>query len=109
MANKWIIINGKFRMGVVEFHRDLIKDEKDPVVAGGGYWHIDPHSKSVWLYSTSEQYKSAPKDVIVKALGESWISSRLNGFKFWISTSESLSSAIMQSESRQPDWIYEKK
>ena len=113
MAKKYLIADTKFLMGEVEFHRDLLekgRQIKDFKIAGGGWWHIDANKKSVYLYSTSEQFKSASLEEIIAALKNSYISRRLMGFKFYISKSESLSDAMKEADNLcEPVWTYQEK
>jgi len=113
MAKKYLIADAKFLMGDVEFHRDLLernKGIKEFKIAGGGWWHINTNKKSVYLYNTSDQFKSASLDEILAALKNSYISRGLMGFKFYISKAESLSDAIKEADNLcDPAWTYQEK
>jgi len=109
MANKWLIVNGEFRMsGSVEFHRELLKEgERKSNTQGGGWWGIDRASLSLLLYAKSEDFGSSKKEDVLEAIKKFRFPGYmvLNKLKVFISTKEWFSDAQKEAEGRDPDWI----
>lgn len=63
MAKKFIINDGDLITGHVEFHEDLVckgRDRKKTV--GGGYWHYDILTKTMYFYGSSTDFGRVTKE-----------------------------------------------
>jgi hypothetical protein len=60
MAKKFIIENNELKVGNVEMHFELAKNESD--VCGGGYWHVDLENKILWMYGASIDFGRCKKE-----------------------------------------------
>lgn len=79
MAKKFIINNGNFVLGHVEYHKELAKDHS--TTKGGGYWNIDLDNKILYLDDESADFGPAKKEDIVEAFKTGLFSPSLAGFK----------------------------
>lgn len=62
---KWIINDGTLVLGNVEFHIDLAKSHK--LTFGGGMWHYDNTSSTLYLYGESMDFGRATKQNVISA------------------------------------------
>lgn len=53
MARKFLINNGELLMGSVGMHYELLDNKKDNCVSGGGHFHIDYKTNTVYFYGKS--------------------------------------------------------
>lgn len=70
-VKKWIINDGTLVLGIVEFHRDLAKNHK--LTFGGGMWHYDTTSYTLYLYGQSMDFGGATKQNVINAKKECMI------------------------------------
>ena len=109
MANKWLIVDGQFRMSAsVEFHRDLLRQgEGKSNTQGGGWWNLDRETLSLLLYASSDDFGPAKKEDVLEAIKKYRFPSFmvLNHIKVFISTQGWFSDAKKEAEGREPDWI----
>ena len=107
MANKWLIVDGQFRMSSgVEFHKELLKqNENKSNTQGGGWWNLERSQPAMFLYAKSEDFGPAKKEDVIKALESARLPIWMEGIKFFISTKEWFTDAQKESEGREPDWI----
>lgn len=96
MANKFIINNGNFILGDVEYHRRLAEDHS--TTKGGGWFHIDEKNKILYLYSESMDFGKASEANIIDAFENGLYAPSLEGFKVLHSTSDDLSLAMKNNE-----------
>jgi len=57
---KWIIQNNQLRMGRVVSHSDLA--DKEGKVKGGGLWHYDKETHTLYLYHKSYDFGQVSKE-----------------------------------------------
>lgn len=99
MARKFLIIDGTFRFGNVDYHKDLLPKkgnsqslmshvlspvkQVDPIISGGGRWSVDNGKKILYLWGSSMDFGYAKPEDIKKAIEseDTWISQSLNGFE----------------------------
>lgn len=94
---KWIINDNDLVMGIVEFHKDLLKDHKDKTI-GGGLWHMDRRNKKLYLYGKSHDYGQCKVEDIYNMLEEGLIPLSIDNYSLYFSTSENLKEAIETNE-----------
>jgi hypothetical protein len=80
MARKFIVTKEEFRMGNVEFHKELDKG-LEHMVLGGGMWHMDDREKILYLWGSSIDYGYAEPRIIKHVLEHAWLSPSLSDFK----------------------------
>lgn len=109
MANKWLIVNGGFRMSAsIDFHKELLgSKETSRNTSGGGWWNLDRSDRTLYLYAKSEDFGPALKDDVLKAIKDYVFPIYMVGLKVYISTHEWASEAKQASQGREPDWIIE--
>lgn len=109
MANKWLIVNGGFRMsGSIEFHKELLQPgETGKNTSGGGWWNLDRAGRTLYLYAKSEDFGPALKEETLKAIQDYIFPSYMVGLKVYISTHGWITLAMKDAEGREPDWIIE--
>ncbi len=109
MANKWLIVDGQFRMSAsVEFHKELLRQgEGKSNTQGGGWWHLDRATLSLLLYSKSDDFGPAKKEDVLDAIKKFKFPLYMiqNKIKVFISSSEWAGVALSQAEEKEPDWI----
>lgn len=89
---KWIIQDNQLRMGRVVNHSDLaIKNQfgGTPDVKGGGIWHYDKETNTLYLYSKSYQYGQ----VSVDDFEDIWVRPSMENATIIFSTSMSFEDA----------------
>jgi hypothetical protein len=99
MAKKWIINKNSdrtrydFRIGNVEFHRELAEREIENVI-GGGHWHLDKENKILYLYGKSEDFGRISIEQLRDAKQNAFYSPRLEDFKWIFSDSDWLDDCL---------------
>lgn len=88
MYKKWIINNGRFIMGHVELHRDLVSD--NTLTIGGGWWHFDKERNVLFLYYKSQDFGSVSEEAVRQAKKQR----SLEGVEIFFSTKERLEDVI---------------
>ena len=104
MANKFLIVNNQFRWSKsIKYHFELLQEkESRQDTAGGGLFHIDHLNKKIYLYHRSEDFGYSDKETIIKALDRTLISERYDGYKVFISKTDTL---IVAMEEEQEDYV----
>lgn len=85
---KWIIQDNQLRLGRVVSHSDLENTEGGKVV-GGGWWHFDAQTKTLYLYGESIGYGPAS----IKNFENIWVQPSLEKATILFSTENSLERA----------------
>jgi hypothetical protein len=98
MANKFLIVNNQFRWSrSIKYHFELLQEKesrKDAI--GGGLFHIDRLNKKIYLYHRSEDFGYVNKDHIISALDRTLLSELYDGYKVFISKTDTLEIAMQQ-------------
>jgi hypothetical protein len=104
MAHKFLIVNNQFRWSSgIRYHLELLREkETRQDTAGGGLFHIDKINKKIYLYHRSEDFGYSDKQNIIEALDRTLISDRYDGYKVFISKTDTLEIAM---EQEQEDYI----
>lgn len=63
---KFIINNNRLLIGHVDQHRELANDHT--TTRGGGWWHIDEPTKTIWLYARSQLFGYSPKHLLAQII-----------------------------------------
>lgn len=85
---KWIIQDNQLRLGRVISHSDL-ENTKGGKVVGGGWWHFDAQTKTLYLYGESIGYGPAS----IKNFENIWVQPSLEKATILFSTENSLERA----------------
>lgn len=85
---KFIIQDGQLRLGRVVSHSDL-KNVQGGEVVGGGWWHFDVQSKTLYLYGKSIGYGP----VLIEDFEDIWVQPSLEDATIYFSTESSLDGA----------------
>ena len=94
-ANKFIIQNGRMRLGFVEYHSELLADKKNrTLIAGGGRYAIFENEKVILFYGTSNEFGSVSDDAFTRCLKPSV----LNIYQILFSKKEYFSDAKIEAE-----------
>ena len=59
---KFIINNNNLIVGEVEFHEDLLHEANRYLTAGGGRWHIDEETNTIYFYGSSVDFGKVTKE-----------------------------------------------
>jgi dTDP-D-glucose 4,6-dehydratase len=98
MAHKFLIVNNQFRWSrSIDYHFELLssnESRKDAI--GGGLFYIDQLNKKIFLYHKSEDFGYVNKTDIISALDRTLISERYEGYKVFISKTDTLEIAMQQ-------------
>jgi len=76
MAQKFIINDGILFVGDVVLHKELCKNRDANKTSGGGYWHIDRSTRTIYFYGSSfdfgqvtqEQFDAAIKSEFIERM-----------------------------------------
>lgn len=91
MAKKWIVDNGTFKIGNVDFHKELSRNPEN--IQGGGYWDKNQEEKTLLLYGASEDFGKVLKSELQLALETSLLSPFLNYYRVFYSEETDFESA----------------
>ncbi len=82
-VNKFLIINRKFKYGIVDMHFEL--NTENGVTSGGGRYKFDVENKKLFLYGDSSDYGAASVENIIAAINNTKFSNQLKGFSvlYW--------------------------
>lgn len=107
MANKWLIVDGEFRISAgVNFHKEfLLRHENVSNTQGGGWWYLDRGTKTLYLYSSSDDFGAAKKEDVLSAIKEREFPPYMKGFSVFISTKSWFNGAIEEAVGRDPDYV----
>lgn len=100
MAHKFLIVNNQFRWSrSIKYHFELLSDKESRQDAtGGGLFYVDQINKKIFLYHKSEDFGYADKSDIIAALDRTLISERYDGYKVFISKTDTLEIAMQEEE-----------
>lgn len=99
MAKKWIINRNEddsrydFRLGHVDFHKDLAENQIDNII-GGGYWHLDKENNILYLYGKSEDFGRVSIEQLRNAKEKAFYSPSLEKFKWVFSNGDCLDGCL---------------
>jgi len=93
MNQKFIIIEGRFVMGRVEMHKDLVYDSSEKPI-GGGWWHISNDRTKAYFYASSLDFGVVTREQFIEALNNSYIPGGICEMEIYFSTENSLSDVI---------------
>lgn len=94
MHQKFIVNEGRLKMGVVDQHRELASDHSSTL--GGGWWHMDKDSRVIWLYYRSQLFGRVSKKMLKEVIDQG--KHDYPGFSFYYSPATDLASAIATGE-----------
>ncbi|MFW5663900.1 MAG: hypothetical protein ACOCYD_02570 [bacterium] len=94
MYPKFIINQGRLIIGMVNQHKELAEDHS--TTQGGGWWHLDKESKSIWLYARSLLFGSVPRKVLQDVIAAG--NHDYPGYTFYYSRSANLETAMAQGD-----------
>ncbi|MFW5708323.1 MAG: hypothetical protein ACOC12_10395 [Bacteroidota bacterium] len=94
MNKKYIINEGRLKMGLVGQHRELARDHTTTV--GGGWWHRDDKQKAIWLYGRSQLFGSVSPIVLRQVIQNGMHD--FPGYTFYYHRSSQLEIALAEGE-----------
>lgn len=94
MYKKFIINEGRLKMGLVDQHRDLVQNHSTTV--GGGWWHKDDRKQIIWLYGRSQLFGSVSSSVLKQVISNGLHD--YHGYTFFYHRSSNLDIAISEGE-----------
>jgi hypothetical protein len=71
MAKKFVILDGVLMLGDVEFHEDLVRGADKNKVAGGGRWHTDHETHTIYFYGSSVDFGNVTREEFDKSDNQS--------------------------------------
>ena len=94
MYPKFIINQGRLIIGMVDQHKELADNHS--TTQGGGWWHKDEESKSIWLYARSLLFGSVPRKVLQKVIASG--NHDYPGYTFYYSRSSNVETAMAEGD-----------
>lgn len=96
-VRKFIIYNNEIRMGVVEYHKELLPKNYDKsLIKGGGRWEWNKElfGDKIFFFGKSHDFGYAKKDDFFAAWDNSLISPSLESAEVYFSEHEYLSDVL---------------
>ncbi len=94
MHPKFIINEGRLKMGLVDQHRELAQDHSTTL--GGGWWYMDKENKTIGLYGRSQLFGSVSKKVLQEVISSG--QHDYPGYTFFYSRSSNPETAMADGE-----------
>lgn len=94
MYQKFIINQGRLKIGVVDQHRELADDHSTTL--GGGWWYKDDHKRTIWLYGRSQLFGNVSPLVLQQVIRNTLHD--YPGYTFYYHRSSSLEIALAEGE-----------
>jgi hypothetical protein len=94
MNPKFIINEGRLKMGLVNQHMELANNHLSTL--GGGWWHMDKDRQIIWLYGRSQLFGKVSRKILQEVIASG--QHDYPGFTFFYSSSSNPETALLSDD-----------